>query len=282
LLCGNSHAARYNNLDYGVFGLPLTDAWNWNAQGQTINSLDDAYSASFTAMENLTIDRAMQRFVQVDAGTTLRIGLQADNGSGAPSGTWLTDTIYNPPDGDSTVMVSFASAVNLVAGNAYHLVTQPQTLGAAESMFVYASSSSNAYRPYDRTLDPMHRRNSKTNGGAWVASSADPWVAFANGSDTNYVAQPSQPYGHMGASSVLTQGGGGARTGMVFRITEGEVPVGATVRLYDATIRHDHRKRRSPRQRNSRRRGDDHARVHEPRRCDPRQRLPLHHPFRRG
>lgn len=66
---------RYLAGQTGTFGLPMTDSWNYNSVGQTLNSLDDAYSVSFTATSNFTIDRAMQRYVGVDAGTTLRIGI---------------------------------------------------------------------------------------------------------------------------------------------------------------------------------------------------------------
>lgn len=227
---------RYLAGQTGTFGLPMTDSWNYNSVGQTLNSLDDAYSVSFTATSNFTIDRAMQRYVGVDAGTTLRIGIQADNGSGAPDGTFISSTVFDPIDGSPVSMIAF-TPVNLTSGNVYHLVTQPETLGVGESMFIYTSSSSNAYRPYDRALDPAQHRNVKTNGGAWISVSSDPYVIFANGSDTNVIPEISQPYGTMGSTSILTQGGGGSRIGTEFSITDGEVPVGATVRISDVTLR---------------------------------------------
>jgi hypothetical protein len=231
-----SASPRFDGGDTGVFGLPLTDSWSFSAVGQTLNSLDDAYSVGFTAFENMTIDRALQRFIQADAGTTLRIGIQSAAPNGLPSGAWLSSAVINPTDGDSLAMATFGS-VSLTAGNVYHLVTQPETLGAGESMFVYASGSSNAHRPYDRALDPAHHRNTRTNGGAWTASTGDGFVVFANGADTAFVAPPSQPYGTMGSSTVLTQGGSGSRTGTEFTITTGEVPAGATVRISDVTLR---------------------------------------------
>ena len=68
-------------------GLP---EWGWGYQGfTTMDDVNDVRSTRFTAYEDVTVDRVMQYFYNIDStDTRLRIGIQCDS-EGVPSGTWL-------------------------------------------------------------------------------------------------------------------------------------------------------------------------------------------------
>lgn len=213
----------------------LWKTWNFNSVGHTLNSLDDLYSARFSVYDDLVVDRALQRYIGVDAGTRLRVGLQADDGAGRPSGTYLASAVLEPPDGDSQSWFTFG-AVLLTAGAAYHLVTQPEALGQGESFMIYCSSGAHDTRLYDGARDPMMNVVRKSNGGAWAALANDPYFILGNAAHANGAGGPGQPYG--GAIFYLdTLGGSTASSGMRFTVSDREIPAGAWVLATQAVLR---------------------------------------------
>src|SRR5688572_28571204 len=73
-------APRYGLGDIGTFGLPATETWNFHQPIATLGAAGDEFTARFTAIENIGVDRVFQRFVGVDPGTTVTTRLVKDNG----------------------------------------------------------------------------------------------------------------------------------------------------------------------------------------------------------
>ncbi|MCC7193600.1 MAG: hypothetical protein IT444_12560 [Phycisphaeraceae bacterium] len=224
-----SAAPVYNYGDSGVFGHPET--WDSYSPAVAINSLDDAYSARFTALESFTADNAYLYYSGLVGTPTARIGIQTD-ASGVPSGTWLnTPGVFNPTAGRPSA--SF-TAVSLTANTVYHLVVEPVDLGGPSSFAIYGSSTNNAIRPYDRAGDTSLNSLAKVNGGAWTTGK-DPFFVLADGS--NIIVGPGQPYTSWGApangflSSTAT-----SFNGEQFVITDKEVPAGAKVEITEVTF----------------------------------------------
>lgn len=223
-----AQSQHYTNGMTGVFG--NNETWNYGtAAGVLGNDVNRAFSVRFTAMENITVDRVYQRLTSTQAGSLFRIGIQADDGFGNPSGTYLQSAVVDPTDGGAVEALQFGS-VNLVAGNVYHLVTRLEvaTGPGGFSNDIRVSSDNNDIRPYDRAYDP-EMTTMFYDGVTWSDLALDPYFIFANGSDTAFVAGPGQPYSDTTININQSQGGGGNKRGQVFTITDKEIPVGHSV-----------------------------------------------------
>src|ERR1041384_6816633 len=174
---GIAQIPHYTNGMTGTFG----SAGNWNddAVGMTLNSTDDEYSARFTALENVTVDRAWQRLVNIDAGTTLQVGIMGDDGSGNPNGTYLASGTLNfTGAGSFTTNVNFSSTALLTSGSVYHLVTKVPTIAGGQN-FNINSGGGELIRTYDRAVDTnMQHVIRRADGGAWLAVLRNPYFVL--------------------------------------------------------------------------------------------------------
>jgi hypothetical protein len=212
---------HYADGEPGMFG-------NWEGRhfnsSLNLNSTDDLTSARFRAREDVTVDRAWQRLISVDPGYVLEIGIMADNGSGVPSGTFLTSgtlTFTGAVFGGVTCAV-FASSVALTNGHVYHLVTNVLQDVPAQTFNVYYGPDFPVC-PFDRALDPDLQMLRVVDGGPWTSTAGDPY--FVPGHGSAVVAGPSQPVGTSGGNGfIATRGGASAAGGERFVITDKEVP----------------------------------------------------------
>jgi len=235
-------APRYGEGDYGTFGLPAAETWNFNQfiSQFPIADNDDRYSTRFTAKENVTVDRIFQRFVGVQPGTTVNVSVIKDDGSGLPSSNPLDIVASaNTTAVDGINPITFGTA-NLTAGTVYHVVTQGVTVPAP--FHVFQNQVDQPIRPYDRGLDNkmsvlVRDADNGFFGDAWVPVALDPYFYFANASDTAVVGGPGQPYIFPSPTASFTQGGSGAKLGQRFQITDDEVPVGTKLIVKQITFK---------------------------------------------
>src|SRR5687768_5699 len=92
-------APVYSGGQIGTFG--NGEMWSGSQEARFFGTAGNAFSARFTAKENLTIDRAVQRYTSIPAGAQIRISLIKDSG-GSPSN--------NPLDVLGTTDITYASA----------------------------------------------------------------------------------------------------------------------------------------------------------------------------
>jgi len=217
---------HYTNGQVGTFG----NLERWTS-GSNVNfdNLADELSVRFTAMESITVDRVFQNFGFVDGSATaqVRVGIMADNGSGDPSGTYLTSATFTPVDGGQHA--TFGS-VTLSPNTVYHLVYQIVSLDTDNFITISSSTFNNDIRPYDRALDTNMNTLARNNGGAWTVRNLDPFFFFSNGADTAHVAGPGQPYVNANnLNGTISLGNGGNKFGQAFTITDKEIPAGLWV-----------------------------------------------------
>jgi len=224
-------APHYEKDDIGVFGHGET--WTAGSPHKTLDDLNDRYDARFTALENVTVDRAALRYSGADAGTFFNIGLQGDSG-GDPDGTYIASANIAATDG--TIFHSFGSA-SLNAGSVYHLVVEPTTV-TGNGFLVYASAGSNDIRPFDRALDTSLNSLTSTTGGAtWSVDTRDPFFILANGADTAVVVGPGQPISGVGApSNQWLKSTSTTSNGQQFVITDKEISSNAVVEVTQISI----------------------------------------------
>jgi hypothetical protein len=223
-----AQAQHYTNGQVGVFG--NGEKWNYGTPAALGNSTARGFSARFTAMENVTVDRVYQRLTTTQAGSLFRIGIQADDGFGNPTGVYLQSAVVDPTDGNAVEALVFGS-ISLTAGNVYHLVTKLDTATGPGgfSNDIRMSSENHDIRPYDRAYDPKMTVLFTNDGVTWSDLNKDPYFIFANGANTAFVAGPGQPYSDHTSNLNPIQGGGGNKRGQVFTITDKEIPAGKWV-----------------------------------------------------
>ena len=229
-----AHAQHYSDGQIGTFG--LGEEWRGDQAGFSL--LDDTnrgYSARFTAYENLTVDRVYQRMGDPNvADTVFRVGIQLDNGSGSPSGTFLTFADVQAVGGPLYQQFIFGST-SLTAGQVYHVVTEVQTAGTGGNGVtdnqMFRNRVNNDIRVYDRALDTMMTVMSTINNGtSWTDLNRDPYFALANGSPTAYVQGPGMPYHEFGPLTFNpTDAADPRKVGQVFQITDKEISAGGRV-----------------------------------------------------
>lgn len=97
---------------------------------QTVTTSRGAY-VRFTATENTSATSLSLFLNSGTTATSLTYGLQADDGHGNPSGTFLALGTATGVTANSWSTITFAEQA-LVAGQAYHVVVQPTTTGSAD------------------------------------------------------------------------------------------------------------------------------------------------------
>jgi hypothetical protein len=225
---------HYTNGMTGTFGSAGT--WSDDAVGMTLSAVTHQYSARFTAYENVMTDRAWQRFAGIDAGTSIEVGIMADNGSGNPSGLYLSSgTLSFGAAGTFVTNVTFGSAVTLTNGMVYHVVTRVTAIPGGQNFNIH-SGGSESIRPYDRAVDTnmQHVLRSADSGGSWTPVLRNPYFALANGSQI--VAAPGQPVDDTAGNQFTTTGGTGTAAGEQFTIFDKEIPSGLWVAVKDINI----------------------------------------------
>jgi hypothetical protein len=203
-------------------------AFNYN-NGRTIDNALDRHSFRFTVYEDVTVDRAWQLLLSVDAGTTNRVGIMANDGSGNPSGTFLASAVYTPAVPTDMRWVVFGGSANLTNGGVYHLVTEVVNLPAAGAFDIRCWAGSAANRPYDNARDPKFGILLANNGGAWtVQAGRSPYFVLGSASAPNGVGGPGQPWQTAALDSWIRAYGGLAQAnGQRFTISDKEIPATA-------------------------------------------------------
>lgn len=232
---GWAQIPHYTNGMTGTFGSAGT--WNFGVVAMTLDSTDDEYSIPFTAYESVTVDRAWQRFRQIDAGTTVQVGIMADDGGGNPSGSYLASgSLSFGAAGSFVSNINFSSSVSLTSGSVYHLVTRVTTLPASQNFGFYFGGGEEV-RPYDRAADPeVGQVLRRFNGGAWGAVAGNGYFVLGNG--TSIVAGPGQPYdANNNTARIETRGGTASAAGQQFVITDKEIAPDSWVALKDFDIK---------------------------------------------
>lgn len=93
-----------------------------SANSAVVNSVTDARQFSrFTALENASANSISINLNQVSVGANITIGLQLDDGTGVPTGTFVAQGSLAPATGWNTVNFSNYA---LEAGKVYHVVVQ--------------------------------------------------------------------------------------------------------------------------------------------------------------
>lgn len=215
---------HYTNSQMGVFG--SGENFGYGSPVMTLNSTNDSMSARFTVYENVTVDRAWMRLINVDAGTDIRIGIMADDGTGKPSGTYLSSATLSFGAAFSAITNATFSGVALTSGNVYHVVTRVPTLPSGQDFRIYGGANQ-GIRPYDRAADTNMLVLTSNEGGAWANTSFEPYFVLGDGA--NLVAGPGQPVHDLANSTFLTRGGTGSGYGERFVISDKEIAPGQSV-----------------------------------------------------
>jgi hypothetical protein len=229
------HAPMYKVGDPAVVGNP--DLFDYGAGTVlSVTPLLDQHSARFRALEGVTgVDSVYLRLLGVTAGSTkIVVGIQADDGNGNPTGTYLasTDTVtgVNAVVNEYWYVFTQGGPLMLEDGKVYHIVTK--VLSSPTSITMYRSGSTSQQRPYDRAYDPMFSSMVSADSGAtWTAHNNDPYFTLGKSGGTVAVAGPGNPYTVAGFSMVTGGGTNGASTamGQKFKITLAEAAANTRV-----------------------------------------------------
>jgi len=232
-------APHYSLGQAGTFG--SAGGWTANANGITIDSTNDLYAVPFTAYEIIDIDRIWQGYVGLEANTSVEVGIMADNGSGRPTGTFLsglsgTFTTTTAPGGVAVIDANFPTGTNvsIVSGNTYHVVTRATSFDTAGDNFIIRVGGAEIIRPYDRGVDPVINRVSRSFNGSSTWSDITANAFFVFGNDGTVIGGPGQPYtttaGNQFTSSTTSP------RGQQFTITDKEIPEDTYARIDSITI----------------------------------------------
>jgi len=104
----------------------------------TINS-STSHWARFTPSSTTNATQGWLRFGTLAGSPTVRVGIQADNGSGLPSGTYLTSSVVSPT-ANAWNLVDFADQ-SLTSGSSYFLVAQIESGTSAVVTYRDAANS---------------------------------------------------------------------------------------------------------------------------------------------
>jgi type II secretory pathway pseudopilin PulG len=130
----------------------------------------------FTAQKTKSVNLVRVYVDLLNNPPTYRFGLQADNGSGRPSGTYLAYGDLRPTlSGWQTITLN--QPLNLIKGQTYHLVVSWQSgqIGPNRYIALRQTSPLNNLIPYDQTPDPQANVLTSTTGGSnWQTANLQP------------------------------------------------------------------------------------------------------------
>jgi hypothetical protein len=155
----------------------------------------------FTAMEAVTIDAIVLRLYDLDMEADGTVGIQSDDGSGNPRGTWLTSSNFWAGElaNYAKIQVFDVPEVTLTTGSVYHVLVE-KTAGV--SLDLNTSGTRTQRRPYDYQHDPMFTTEHKeVSSGNWIQHDFDPFFALVNNGVA--VSGPGNPYEQFAYSTVL-------------------------------------------------------------------------------
>ena len=177
-----------------------TGKWNFH-QFIPVTDADNPRGFRFTAMEAATVDAIVLRLYDLDMEADGTVGIQSDDGSGNPSGTWLTSSNFWAGElaNEAKIQVLDVPEVTLTTGSVYHVLVE-KTAGV--SLDLNTSNSRTQRRPYDYQYDPMftteHKEVSSDN---WIQHDFDPFFALVNNGVA--VSGPGNPYEQFAFGAVL-------------------------------------------------------------------------------
>lgn len=222
-------APVFGHGDMGTFGLQE----DWDNDGLVagtsyMNSVGDQFAQRFTVLDTATVDRVWQR-VSGATDATFTVGIMADDGSGNPTGVYLTRddlsgpaTVSHVNPGSVAPLESAFGDVTLSPG-VYHVVS---TLDAVGEDFNFRGSIASGIRNYDRALDPNMATLTKDTAGSWIVRTPDPYLGIGDSGGPNPdIAQ--QVYSTVQSASISSTPT--TPRGQRFTITEHEVPAGAVI-----------------------------------------------------
>ncbi|MFH1188836.1 MAG: LamG-like jellyroll fold domain-containing protein [bacterium] len=137
----------------------------------SINNDNRKLSYRFTAQSSKTVDR-VSIYQEASSGTsTFRVGIQVDDGSGNPSGTFLGSATYSGGNGWNTINIS--PDVDVTSGGTYHIVIERDS-GSGSRQYRYSLPDNNI-TSYDNTDDvAMDVLWTANGGGSWIVQGWQP------------------------------------------------------------------------------------------------------------
>lgn len=181
--------------------------------GNSFRNNNQMMSYRFTAATSTAIDQIIIYQYDYSGAGNYRFGLQADNGSGKPSGTYLGSGTNS---GNSTgwQTASLPIPVNIVKGSTYHIVVKRET-NISKSFL--ALSPKNLLVPFDNSTDPNLNVLWSTNGGSsWTVQEQTP-VFMIRDTGNKYYGVSYHNYNDTNASLSLIYGNN--RRGQIFQYT---------------------------------------------------------------
>lgn len=164
-----------------------------NALDSSINLDSTAKKESFrfTAQQTKSVSALKIYVNSLFSSPTYRFGLQADDGNGNPSGTYLGYGDLKPfSAGWQTINLN--PNISFIKGQTYHLVVswQSDTIDSSHYINLRASSPLNNLIPYDQIFDPQANvLLSDNNGSSWQIMSLQP-IYHLTYSDNTYEGNP--------------------------------------------------------------------------------------------
>jgi len=169
-----------------------TGKWNFNFP-IAVTDAANPRGFRFTAMEAVTVDAIALRLYDLDMEADGTVGIQSDDGSGNPSGTWLTSSNFWAGElaNHAEIQVFDVPQVTLTTGSVYHVLVE-KTAGVG--LDLHTSNSRTQRRPYDYQHDPMFTTEHKeVSSGSWIQDKFDPFFVLVNNGVA--VSGPGNPYG---------------------------------------------------------------------------------------
>lgn len=156
-----------------------------------IDSSSKKTSIRFTAQggDNLTVDN-IRVFLHNEAGTSpaYNYGIQADDGSGYPDGTWIDNLIYTATSTGWQV-INLPNDPTLTANNVYHIVVQPSGTPDSENHIALRRLSMHSKTiPYDMRTDG-NQNVLFYDGTSWTVQDKDP-IYVCDYTNATYRGQP--------------------------------------------------------------------------------------------
>jgi prepilin-type N-terminal cleavage/methylation domain-containing protein len=153
-------------------------------ESETIDNSNKKLSFRFTASENKTVNQ-IRLFQSTMSGASVRVGIQADDGNGFPSGTYLGSRVDSSIANNAWRAFSITPNVNLMAGQIYHIVIQQQAAGAISKNYRAILPHHN-FTPYASLSDNRLNILSSDDGGStWIEQNQTP-IFILSHTDSTY------------------------------------------------------------------------------------------------
>jgi len=185
---GSWHNDSWNAFNQGYYGNQFNVWWNYYA----INANNQSISFRFTAPNSKTINRIKFKMHTINSPPTFIAGIQADNGTGYPSETYLGSATFTP---SSYQYVDLDIAdVTLTQGSIYHMVIQyySGTVGSS-------NGATFRYMPIDNNIIPLNGEQVSNfdtiynSSAGWEVPNYDP-ILVLNFTDGTLWGQPYWDY----------------------------------------------------------------------------------------